>query len=109
MSSTHTHFAPTERSLQNRVSRLESEKDALVSNFNDALRRKDEEHALTRIEMSAYKLEMQNALNDIDSLKKENDDLKARIAAYAASLEAACVGKGEIEERMHSLGIVGGR
>lgn len=32
-----------------------------------------------KIELSAWKLEMQNALNDIELLKRERDDLKARV------------------------------
>lgn len=88
MNSAHTRFESMERSLQDRISHLERGKDKLLADFNNQIVSKDEEHMQTKIELSAWKLEMQNALNDIEALKKERDELKAQVAAYATSLEA---------------------
>ena len=51
--------------------------------------------------------EVQNALNDIESLRRERDDLKAQVATYMKSLEAACMGKAVLDEKLHSLSIIG--
>ena len=53
--------------------------------------------------------EVQNALNDIESLRRERDDLKAQVASYVKSLETACMGKAILDEKLHSLGISGVR
>lgn len=52
---------------------------------------------------------MQNALNDIETLRRERDDLKAQVASYVKSLETACMGKAILDEKLHSLGISGVR
>ena len=49
--------------------------------------------------------QMQNALNDIESLKKEGDDLKVQVESYITSLEAMCMGKAKLEEKLHSMGV----
>jgi len=48
---------------------------------------------------------MQNALNEIESLKKERDELNAQVEAYGKSLESLCMGKAALDEKMHSLGV----
>lgn len=53
--------------------------------------------------------EVQNALNDIETLRRERDDLKAQVASYVKSLETACMGKAILDEKLHSLGISGVR
>jgi len=92
-----------EKALQKRVTFLEQEKEKLLSEFNAELALKEEVYTQTRIELSAWKLEMQNALNDIESLKKERDDLKAQVEGYIVSLEAVVLSKAEIEEEMHRM------
>jgi len=82
MNAAHTRFESMEKALQDRVTRLMREKDKLVADFNDEMINKEEEHTKTKIELSAWKLEMQNALNDIESLKKERDELTAQIQSY---------------------------
>jgi len=47
--------------------------------------KKEDEHTQTKIELSAWKLEMQNALNDIESLKKERDELKAQVQSCSST------------------------
>lgn len=79
MNSAHARFESMEKALDNRVTRLTREKDKLVADFNDEMINKEEEHTATKIELSAWKLEMQNALNDMESLKRERDELKAQI------------------------------
>jgi hypothetical protein len=46
---------------------------------------------------------MQNALNEIESLKKERDVLNAQVQACEKSHEAVCMGKAVPDEKMHSL------
>jgi hypothetical protein len=48
---------------------------------------------------------MQNALNEIESLKKERNELNDQVEAYGKSLEAVCVEKAIIDEKMHTLGM----
>ena len=48
---------------------------------------------------------MQNALNEIESLKKERDELNAQVKAYGKSIESLCMGNAVIVENMHSLGV----
>ncbi|KAL7552823.1 hypothetical protein ACHAWF_016073, partial [Thalassiosira exigua] len=105
MNAAHSRFVSMEKALQERVARLERDKEKLVADFNDEMIHKEDEHTKTKIELSAWKLEMQNALNDIEALKRERDELKAQVESYATSLEAACVEKAQLEERMHSLGM----
>jgi chromosome segregation ATPase len=76
MNAAHKRFVSMERSLQESIKRLEKDKEKLVAAHHDEILRKTEQHDKTRIELSAWKLEMQNALNDIESLKRENDDLR---------------------------------
>lgn len=103
MNAAHSRFVSMEKALEDRVSRLQKEKDKLVAEYNEEMINKEEEHTKTKIELSAWKLEMQNALNDIEALKKERDDLKAQVQAYVKSLEAVCMNKAELEEKMHNL------
>lgn len=103
MNAAHSRFESMEKALQKRVTFLEQEKEKLLSEFNDELALKEEVYTQTRIELSAWKLEMQNALNDIESLKKERDDLKAQVEGYVVSLEAVVSAKAEIEEEMHRM------
>ncbi|KAL7537322.1 hypothetical protein ACHAXR_010366 [Thalassiosira sp. AJA248-18] len=107
MNAAHSRFVSMEKALEERVSRLQKEKDKLVADFSAEMINKEEEHTQTKIELSAWKLEMQNALNDIEALKKERDELKMQVESYVASLEAVCIGKAQLEEKMHSLGITG--
>ena len=62
-------------SLHDRVSRLEIEKDKMEADFNVEMT----QHSKTKTELSAWKLEMLNALNNIELLKKERNDLKAKV------------------------------
>ena len=103
MNAAHSRFESMEKALQKRVTFLEQEKEKLLSEFNAELAQKEEVYTQTRIELSAWKLEMQNALNDIESLKKERDDLKAQVEGYVVSLEAVVSAKAEIEEEMHRM------
>jgi len=103
MNAAHSRFESMEKALQKRVTFLEQEKEKLLSEFNAELALKEEVYTQTRIELSAWKLEMQNALNDIESLKKERDDLKAQVEGYIVSLEAVVLSKAEIEEEMHRM------
>jgi predicted nuclease with TOPRIM domain len=48
---------------------------------------------------------MQNALNEIESLKKERDELNAQVEAYGKSLEAVCMEKAVLDEKIYYLGI----
>jgi hypothetical protein len=48
---------------------------------------------------------MQNALNEIESLKKERDELNVQVEAYGKSLESLCLGKVVLDEKMHLLGV----
>jgi chromosome segregation ATPase len=83
MNAAHKRFVSMEKSLQESIKRLEKEKEKLVAAHHDELSRKTEQHDKTRIELSAWKLEMQNALNDIESLKRENDDLRSSFDAVS--------------------------
>ena len=82
MNKAHVRFESMERALHDKVTRLEKEKDKLVADFNTEIVKQEDEHTKTKIELSACKLEMQNALNDIELLKKERDELKAQLKAY---------------------------
>jgi len=82
MNKAHLRFESMERALHDKVTRLEKEKDKLVTDFNAEIVKQEDEHTKTKIELSAWKLEMQNALNDIELLKKERDELKAQLKAY---------------------------
>jgi len=79
MNAAHSRFVSMEKALENKVSRLEKDKLELQSTFNAKMTSKEEAHAATMIELSAWKLEMQNALNDIQALKKERDELAAQV------------------------------
>jgi len=103
MNAAHARFVSMEKALEDRVSRLDREKGKLVVDFNAEMANQEEAHTKTKIELSAWKLEMQNALNDIESLKKEKDELTAQVESYAAALEAVCIGKAELEEKLFSL------
>ena len=76
MNAAHNRFVSMEKSLQDSIERLEKEKETLVAAHDTELSSQIRQHDKTRIELSAWKLEMQNALNDIESLKRENDDLR---------------------------------
>ena len=50
--------------------------------------------------------QMQNALNDIESLNKERDNWKVQVESYITSLEAMlCMGNAKLEEKLHSMGV----
>lgn len=85
MNAAHVRFESMEKALQDRVLRLEREKDKLVADYNFEMTKKEDEHTQTKIELSAWKLEMQNALNDIESLKKERDELKAQVQSFSST------------------------
>mmetsp|Transcript_32041 Transcript_32041/g.64704 ORF Transcript_32041/g.64704 Transcript_32041/m.64704 type:complete len:1997 (+) Transcript_32041:35-6025(+) len=76
MNAAHKRFESMEKALQESINRLEKEKEKLVAAHDVEISSQIKEHDKTRIELSAWKLEMQNALNDIESLKRENDDLR---------------------------------
>jgi uncharacterized protein (UPF0335 family) len=84
MNAAHKRFMSMEKSLEERIKRLEKEKEKLTADHVDEISRKSKQHDKTRIELSAWKLEMQNALNDIESLKKENEELKRNFDAVEA-------------------------
>ena len=105
MNAAHSRFVSMEKALEGRVSCLQNEKDKLVADYTAEMVNKEEAHIQTKIELSAWKLEMQNALNDIESLKKERNELKDQVEAYVKSLEAMCMAKAELEENMHTLGL----
>ncbi len=84
MNAAHKRFMSMEKSLEERIKRLEKEKEKLTADHDDEISTKNEQHDKTRIELSAWKLEMQNALNDIESLKKENEELKRSFDAVEA-------------------------
>ena len=79
MNKAHARFESMEKALHDRVARLEKEKDKVTAEFNAELIKQEEEHTQTKIELSAWKLEMQNALNDIEALKKERDELSDQL------------------------------
>ena len=62
-------------SLHRQVSCLEEENDKMEAGLHAEMT----EHNKTKSELSAWKLEMLNALNDIDLLKKERDELKTKV------------------------------
>ena len=74
-----------ERSLQDRIERLEGEKFRLIAIHKDEIEKKDFEFERVRVELTAWKLEMQNALNDIEGLKREKKGLEEQVAIYKAS------------------------
>jgi chromosome segregation ATPase len=84
----HSRFVSMERSLQERIERLEGEKYKLITAHKDEMEKKDFAFEKVRVELSAWKLEMQNALNDIEGLKREKMELEQQIAVYKASLDA---------------------
>jgi hypothetical protein len=63
MNAAHTRFESMEKALQQRVSRLEREKDKLVADFNVERTNIEDEHAKTRIELCAWKLGMMIAIS----------------------------------------------
>ncbi|KAL7431569.1 hypothetical protein ACHAXH_001975 [Discostella pseudostelligera] len=101
----HQRFESMEKALQERLTRMEREKEKLEADFNDEMIKKEDENAQIMIELCAWKLEVQNALNDIESLRRERDELKTQVASYVKSLEAACMGKAILDEKLHSLGV----
>ena len=44
-------------------------------------------------------------MNEIESLKKERDELNTQVEAYGKSLEIVCIEKAVLDEKMHSLGV----
>jgi hypothetical protein len=52
------------------------------------LEKKDISFERVRVKLSAWKLEMQNALNDIEGLKREKNELEQQIVVYKATLDA---------------------
>ncbi len=103
ISNAHSRFVSMERSLQDRITRLEKEKEALVEAHESETEQLQSLLSQTRVELSAWKLEMQNALNDTEAMMKERDELKHHIQVYRSSLEAAHVAKAETEEKLHVL------
>mmetsp|Transcript_11070 Transcript_11070/g.21536 ORF Transcript_11070/g.21536 Transcript_11070/m.21536 type:complete len:125 (+) Transcript_11070:1-375(+) len=103
ISNAHSRFVSMENSLQERISRLEKEKVALIEAHESEIEQLQSLLNQTRVELSAWKLEMQNALNDSEAMMKERDELKAQIQVYRSSLEAVHVAKAETEERLHVL------
>ncbi|KAL7488420.1 hypothetical protein ACHAW6_014160 [Cyclotella cf. meneghiniana] len=88
ISAAHSRFVSMERSLQDRIERLEKEKYNLVAAHNDEMQKKDIAFERVRVELSAWKLEMQNALNDIEGLKRERNELEQQVILYKATLDA---------------------
>jgi len=83
MNAAHKRFESMEKSLQESIKRLEEEKKKLVAAHEVEISSQMRQHDKTRVELSAWKLEMQNALNDIESLKRENDDLRNSFTAVS--------------------------
>ena len=98
MNAAHERFVSMEKALEDRASRLEREKDKLIADFNREMTDKEEAHSRTKVELSAWKLEMQNALNDIEALKRERDELNERVQTYATTLESMCARNVELED-----------
>ena len=94
-----------ENSLSERIARLEKEKEKLVLTHTDEMTKKDSAFEKIKVELSAWKLEMQNALNDIEGLKKERDEWKTQVQLYMTSLEAAHMAKAKLEEKLNLLGV----
>jgi chromosome segregation ATPase len=88
ISAAHARFVSMEKSLQDRIERLEGEKYKLMMAHKDEMEKKDIAFEKVRVELSAWKLEMQNALNDIEGIKRERNELEQQIAVYKASLDA---------------------
>ena len=65
-----TQFVSMEKALEGRVMRLEREKEKLVADFNAQMIEEDEEHTKTKIELSAWKLEVSYPSIDIPLMKK---------------------------------------
>jgi len=86
MNAAHARFESMEKALQEKIGRLQREKDKLVSDFNLEITKKEDELTQSRVELSAWKLEMQNAINDIESLKRERDDLKAQVESFVSGV-----------------------
>ena len=84
----HSRFVSMEKSLQDRIERLEGEKYKLLTAHKDEMEKKDSAFDTVRVELSAWKLEMQNALNDIEGLKREKNELEHQVQVYKASLDA---------------------
>ena len=84
----HSRFVSMEKSLQDRIERLEGEKYKLLTAHKDEMEKKDIAFDRVRVELSAWKLEMQNALNDIEGLKREKNELEQQVQVYKASLDA---------------------
>ncbi|KAL3803517.1 hypothetical protein HJC23_014065 [Cyclotella cryptica] len=95
LSAAHSRFVSMERSLQDRIERLEKEKYNLIAAHNDEMQKKDIAFERVRVELSAWKLEMQNALNDIEGLKRERNELEQQVVIYKATLDA--IGSSEEE------------
>lgn len=87
MIAAHQRFESMEKSLQESIKRLEKEKEKLVAAHDSEISSQIQQHDKTRIELSAWKLEMQNALNDIESLKRENDELRNSFKAVSQTTE----------------------
>jgi len=83
MNAAHKRFESMEKSLQESIKRLEEEKKKTVAAHEAEISSQIRQHDKTRVELSAWKLEMQNALNDIESLKRENDDLRSSFNAVS--------------------------
>lgn len=83
----HSRFVSMEQSLQNRIERLEGEKYKLIMAHKDEIEKKDTAFEKVRVELSAWKLEMQNALNDIEGLKKEKMELEKQVLSFKESFD----------------------
>eukprot|EP01082_Thalassiosira_pseudonana_P015422 g14029.t1 g14029 contig9:996386-1002752(-) len=105
LSAAHSRFVSMENSLSERIARLEKEKEKLVLTHTDEMTKKDSAFEKIKVELSAWKLEMQNALNDIEGLKKERDEWKTQVQLYMTSLEAAHMAKAKLEEKLNLLGV----
>lgn len=97
----HSRFVSMEKSLKDRIERLEGEKYRLIAAHNDQMEKKEIEFERVRVELSAWKLEMQNALNDIEGVKREKNELELEVAIYKATLDA--LGKAEAEGDSESI------
>jgi len=74
--SAHNRFQSMEGQLNGKIARLVKDKAKLVSEFNAELMKQEEKYTNVKIELSAWKLEMQNILNRNEMLKKEKFDIE---------------------------------
>ena len=74
--SAHNRFESMETQLNDKIARLVKDKAKLVSKFNAELIEQEEKYVNVKIELSAWKLEMQNILNRNEMLKKEKFDVE---------------------------------